>query len=214
MDPVHPGRRQEGSSAPLDADVAAYIAGSDEAGGRVCAALGVVIREEVRRFLSESDADHDDVIQDTLLRFLEYLRRAGQAPESPLAFIVTMAGNRCRNLYRWRQRRPGVDVAAVSDRLPSPGADPLQRLETRERDACLRTALCRLEAPCRKLLLEIYANRRPMQEVREEAGLSTVQGAHYRKYVCLRKLARLLNELWSEGREGGSQPAASGSKRR
>lgn len=209
MEPASPEPRCDTAPAPLDADVAAYIHGDDEAGGRVCAALGVVIRDEVRRFLSETDADHDDVIQDTLLRFLKHLRRTGQAPDSPQAFIVTMAGNRCRNLYRWRQRRPGVDMATISDRLPSLGADPLERLEKRERDACLRTALCRLEAPCRKLLLEIYADRRPMQEVREEAGLGTVQGAYYRKYACLRKLARLLNELCFEGREGGSPPDVS-----
>ena len=114
-----------------------------------------------------------------------------------------MAGNRCRNLYRWRKRRPTVELESASEWLRGPGRDPLEALEASEVERLVRHALSRLEPPCQKLLLEIYAERRSMQDVQREAGLGTVQGAYHRKYACLNKLARLLNRSWFEGQEAG-----------
>jgi RNA polymerase sigma-70 factor (ECF subfamily) len=213
VDPLQPNPLSKPDAVPLVADVAAYIAGDEEAGGRICEALGPVVRNEVRRFLPDTDAEHDDVVQETLLGFLTYLGKAKQAPGSLEAFVVTMAGNRCRNLYRWRQRRPGVDMASLSDGLKSQDADPLELIEKREVEKLVRDALDRLEPRCRKLLLEIYVEQRSMQEVRKESGLGTVQGAYYRKYVCLRKLSLLLNRAWFEGRESGSPPDEAGGAR-
>ncbi len=192
----------------LDQDISAYIAGDDAAGGRICHGLQSVIRTEVERFLHAGDADHDDVVQDTLVNFLAYLRRAGRGPDRAVAFVVTMAGNRCRNLYRWRRRRPTLQLDQASDWLAGDGDDPLELFEAREREDLLRLALDRMDEPCRQLLLAIYADRRPMEELQREAGLGTVQGIYYRKHACLKKLARLLNPGLFGGREtaGGPDP--------
>ena len=198
-------RHPKPTSGSLDQGVAAYIAGDDEAGGRVCLALEPLIRAEVRRFLPDADADHDDVVQETLLGLLAYLRRAGRGPDRLEAFVVTMAGNRCRNLYRWRKRRPTVDVESASAWLRTADSDPLEALEAREVQRLVRNALSQLAPPCRKLLLEIYSEGRSMQEVQREAGLGTVQGAYHRKYVCLKKLALLLNRSWFGGQESGTK---------
>ncbi len=184
----------------LDQDIAAYIAGDDESGGPICRRLDPVIRAEVARFLPVSDPERDDVVQETLLAFLAYLRRAARSPARPEAFVVTMAGNRCRNLYRWRKRRPTLDLARTADRLVASGHDPLELLEDRERDAMLKDAFAGLDPPCRNLLQAIYSEQRPVEELQREAGLSTVQGIYYRKYVCLRKLSALLNQNWFGGR--------------
>lgn len=189
---------------PLEHDIAAYIAGDDRAGNRICLNLEPVIRAEVRRFLLASDSEHDDVVQETLVGLLAYLRRAGRGPERPEAFVVTMAGNRCRNLYRWRKRRPAVELGHAAESLDG-GGDPLDLLEASEAEGLLRSALARLDEPCRRLLLAVYSERRPMEELQREAGLGTVQGIHYRKYACLKKLARLLNRCWFEGRESGAE---------
>jgi len=178
-------------TSALHADVAACIAGDDAAGGTICEHLEPVIRAEVRRFLPETDADHDDIVQETLVGLLAYLRKAGRSPDCLEAFVVTMAGNRCRNLYRWRKRRPRVDVESASEWLRTGGRDPLEELD-------------RLDPPCRKLLLEIYAERKSMQDVQREAGLRTVQGAYYRKYACLKRLAALLNQAGLGGQQSGS----------
>lgn len=188
----------------LDQAIAAYITGDDESGNPICRRLDPVIRAEVARFLPVSDPDRDDVVQEILLAFLAYLRRAARSPASAEAFVVTMAGNRCRNLYRWRKRRPSLELSRTADRLVAGNLDPLELLESREREAMLRDAFARLEAPCRNLLRAIYSEQRPIEELQGEAGLSTVQGIYYRKYVCLRKLSALLNRNWSGGRYSGA----------
>ncbi|MCP5119044.1 MAG: sigma-70 family RNA polymerase sigma factor, partial [bacterium] len=176
-------RHPKPAHGSLDPEVAAYIAGDNEAGGTICEALEPVIRAEVRRFLPDADAEHDDVVQETLLGLLAYLNRAGRGPDCLDAFVVTMAGNRCRNLYRWRKRRPSIDVDSASDWLRAPDSDPMEALEEREKEQLVRNALSQLDAPCRKLLLEIYSEQRSMQELQREAGLGTVQGVYHRKYV-------------------------------
>jgi RNA polymerase sigma factor (sigma-70 family) len=205
---VHELRREnhvKPARGSLDREVAAYIAGDDAAGERICSSLEPVIRAEVRRFLPESDADHDDIVQETLFGLITYLRKAGRGPDCLEAFVVTMAGNRCRNLYRWRKRRPSVDMESASEWLRADGDDPLEELEAEELERTVRQALDRLDPPCRKLLLDIYTQRRSMQDVQKEAGLRTVQGAYYRKYACLKKLAALLNQGGLRGQQSGSE---------
>lgn len=190
---------------PLDGDIAAYISGDEQAGGRICRSLEPVIRAEVQRFLHESDAEHDDVVQETLLGLLVYLRKAGRGPDRTEAFVVTMARNRCRNLYRWRKRRPSVEIESASEWLSVDGHDPLELLEAGELEGLVRDALTQLDTPCRQLLLAIYAEGRPIEDLRQQAGLGTVQGVYYRKYACLKKLALLLNRAWFGGQESGAR---------
>ena len=184
-------------------DIAAYIAGDDEAGSRICRGLEPAIRAEVGRFLPATDAERDDVVQETLLALLTYLRRAGRCPDRPGAFVVTMAGNRCRNLYRRRKRRPGVELEKTAEWLVAAGTDPLELLEDRELEEAVRSGLAELDPPCRQLLLAIYVEQRPMEELQREAGLGTVQGIYYRKYACLKKLRESLNRRWFGGRGSG-----------
>ena len=189
----------------LERDVAAYIAGDEEAGGRLCRSLEPVVRAEVRRFLPSSDAEHDDVVQETLIALLTYLRKAGRGPDRTEAFVVTMAGNRCRNLYRWRKRRPTVELESTADWPSGAGENPLELLETAELEGLLQNALSQLDEPCRRLLIAIYVEDRPMEDLQRDAGLGTVQGAYYRKYSCLKKLALLLNRRWFDGHETGTE---------
>ncbi len=177
----------------VEEDLTAYIAGDDRAGERICRALEPAIRTEVARFLPPADLERDDIVQETLLALLTYVRRTGRRPDRPEAFVVTMAGNRCRNLYRRRTRRPVVDLAGASEWLAGTPDDPLQRLADKEQAAALRGAFARLDPDCRRLLAAIYEDRRPMEELQRKAGLGTVQGIYYRKYACLKKLAVLLN---------------------
>ena len=188
----------------MEQDIAAYIAGDDEAGNRICRSLEPVIRAEVSRFLPATDLERDDIVQETLLALLTYLRRAGRGPDRPEAFVVTMAGNRCRNLYGWRKRRPTVGLDHAADRVAGGGDNPLEQLEAKELEERLRKAFARLDAPCRKLMLSIYLEKRPMEDLQKEAGLGTVQGLYYRKYVCLKKLAGFFNGAWFSGRGSGA----------
>lgn len=185
----------------LGADIQAYIAGDDAAGDRICRHLEQSIRLEVGRFLMPDDPEREDVVQDSLLSMLAYLRRAGRAPDRPEAFVVTIAGNRCRNLYRWRKRRTMVRVDDAEATL-SEERGPLDMLEAREIDALLEQAFKQLPAECRDLLTSIYSQERPMEELQREAGLGSLQGIYYRKYACLKKLSELFNRGLLGGRYG------------
>ena len=186
-------------------DIAAYIAGDDEAGNRVCRSLEPAIRAEVGRFLPATDPERDDVIQETLLALLSYLRRAGRCPDRPAAFVVTMAGNRCRNLYRRRKRRPSLELKTTGDWPATTGTDPLELLEDRELEETVQKGFAQLDPPCRQLLRSIYVEQRPMEDLQREAGLGTVQGIYYRKYACLKKLQGFLNRHWFGGRGSGPE---------
>ena len=207
---VSPGSDFVLGSERVEQDIAAYIAGDDEAGDRICRSLEPVIRAEVRRFLPAADLERDDIVQETLLALLAYLRRAGVGPQRPEAFVVTMAGNRCRNLYAWRKRRPTIELGEAADWLPGGDRDPLAMLEAKEVDDRIRSAFALLDAPCRRLLRSIYLEQRPMEELQREAGLGTVQGLYYRKYVCLRKLTGFLNQSWFSGRVSGAERRSPG----
>ena len=192
------------AAEPLSRDLAVYIDGDDEAGDRICRRLEPTIRAEVARFLPASDPDRDDVIQESLLALLAYLRRTGTCPDRPEAFVVTIAGNRCRNLYQWRKRRPTTDLDSARELPADREEDPLTRLEKAELEAMVRRAFRRLDAPCRSLLRSIYIEGRAMEVLQQAAGLTTVQGVYYRKYVCLRKLSEFLNRDWFGGHQSGA----------
>lgn len=193
-DPSSPERGRS-PGGDLRTRVSAYLAGERSAAESICAELEPVVRATVRRFYPDTDSDHDDLVQETLVAFLAYLQRGATVPDSIEAFVVTMAGNRCRNLFRRRKLRPGVELSDVAERIAVPEPDALEVLEVAERDSLLRAALDRLGDPCRRLLTDIYVEGRPMEEIQRELGLSTVQGAYYRKYSCLKKLSRVLKKL-------------------
>ncbi len=187
-------------SRALKQDIAAYIAGDTGAGDRICRHLETPVRNEVRRFLSVADIDYDDIVQDSLIAMLSYLRKSQRCPERPEAFVVTITGNRCRNLYHWRKRRPSMEIEKASTFLVDAGDDPLEQLDGRELESLLGDAFDRLDPDCRRLLLSIYLEKSHMEELQQDAGLRTIQGVYYRKYVCLKKLGKLLNRSWFSGR--------------
>lgn len=189
----------------LAEDIVSYIAGDDDAADRICLSLEPTIEAEVNRLLQKDDLERDDVIQETLMAFLNYLRRAGKGPDRPEAFVVTVAGNRCRNIYRRRKRRPALDVDLAAEWLPGPGNNPHEILENKELAGAIREGFAQLDPDCSKLLLAIYIDERPMEELQREAGLGTIQGIYYRKYACLKKLYGFLNKSLFCGRETGSE---------
>lgn len=173
-----------------------YIGGDDSAGDRVCGALEPEIRSVVRRVLSPSDADADDVVQDSLVAVLGYLRRSGALPPRNIeAFACTVARNRCVNLLVWRQRRHAADVDRFAESIPDIAASPLQIMEESSARALVDKVLARLDQQCRALLESIYRSEVPIEELRGSLGLNSVQAVYYRKDVCIRKAQKILNQM-------------------
>ena len=164
------------------------------------------MRDAVGGFLGTGDPDRDDLIQETLLALLRYLRGGGEPPDNPEAFCVTIARNRCRNLYQWRKLRPTTDVESACVALPDPDAGPLEMLAEAERRTLLRAAFADLNRECRNLLHAFYIEETSMETLRRRSGLSSVQGVYHRKNVCLQHLTRLFNRRLLGGRSAGGRP--------
>ena len=184
-------------------DIASYVAGDDAAGERLCASLDPAVRDAVYGFFRAGEPDRDDLVQDTLLALLRYLRGGGSTPENPEAFCVTIARNRCRNLHQWRKLRPPADVEAAAETLPDTGAGPLELLEAEDRRRLVREAFAQLGDLCRNLLRDFYMKEKSIEELREELGLGTVQGVYHRKNVCVKELKKLFNRSRLGGRSFG-----------
>jgi len=184
----------------LQSNIEAYISGDDAAGDRVCATLDTAVRLAVYGFLSPGDADRDDIVQDTLLAMLDYLRRAKERPDNPEAFAVTVAQNRCRNLFHWRRLRETVDIDDMAGRLPDTGTSPLELLVAKETRDLLAEALEALDPSCRRLLRRIYMEECAFEDLRRELGLGSVQAVYHRKNICFAKVTKFFNRRRFGGR--------------
>ncbi len=162
------------------------------------------LQRDVARFLGEADPDVDDIVQETIVATLDYLARDAEFSGDPVSLAMTIARNRCRDVSRWRQRRPRVDVTSLGDWLAAPDASALDELEAAERIRLLQRCLDRLGLECRKLLRALFIEERSTESVRRELGLGTVQGVYYRKSLCLQKMRTLFNDAVA----GRSNPEA------
>jgi len=185
-----------------------YLKGDDAAGDPICATLEPSIRSMVCRILSPQDADCDDIVQDSMVTMLTYLRRSGIAPDNPQAFAVTIARNRCLNLQLWRRRRSAVDVDQVADKLPQGAASPLDLVDEKQRHGMLLEAMNNLDRSCRKLLEAVYAEEAKIEDIRRSLGLNSVQAVYHRRNICLKKARKFLsNRLFA------CQPVRTGRQR-
>ncbi len=184
----------------LKREIAAYIAGDDAAGDRVCTTLDSAVRQAVYGFLKPQDADRDDMVQDALLAMLEYLRTAADCPDNPEAFAVTTALNRCRNLYHWRRLRHSEDIDDLSGRISCAGDSPLDLLDAKETHDLLAEAFAALDPDCRWLLGEVYLEERTIEDLRRDLGLASVQGIYHRKNICFAKITKFFNRRRFGGR--------------
>jgi RNA polymerase sigma factor (sigma-70 family) len=174
-------------------DINRYINGDDTAGDRLCKTFASPVKSTVIKLLGSDDSDIDDVVQESLLAMLGYLRRAAKAPENPTAFVVTIARNRCFNLKLWRRRRIAQDVQDLEWKLMHVAANPLDLLDEEERKALLCRVLTKLDTRCRNLLIAIYKQETSMETLRRNLGLGSVQAVYHRRNICLKKAQKFLN---------------------
>ncbi len=187
--------------------VAAYVAGDRDAGEKLSAALDVPVRLEARIFLGDEGADVDDVVQDTIVAVLLYLRREEGFTGNLVKFAVTVARNRCRNLLNWRKRLPHVQLDPMLAWLENTDRSPLDALLDGEVTNILQEVLSRLSTACRRILRAFYFEEVSADEIRRRLGLKTVQGVYYRKTVCLEQAYRRLKKrlvVCSSGRNRGA----------
>lgn len=186
--------RVPGDAAHHAETIAAYLKGDARAGDALAEVLAGPVRLAVRSFLGDESPDVDDVVQETTVAVLEFLRRNGGFAGNLVRFAVTIARNRCRNILNWRRRLPHVPIEPLQDWLRRPEASPLEILAEREVLAILQEVLDDLSPDCRLILRAYYLQDVPVESLRRRLGLKTVQGVYYRKTACLREAARRLKK--------------------
>jgi RNA polymerase sigma factor (sigma-70 family) len=172
--------------------IAAFLDGDGEAEDRLCRLLLRHARLTVAAFLRSEPPELDDLVQETVIAVLGYLRRRGGFHGSLVNFTITVARNRCRNYRIWKRRHPRVAVETLAEYLGSPEHSPLDALLEEERRSLLQEALDRLEEACRTLLRALFLEGRSVEDLRREAGLRSFQSIYYRRARCLEKAGRLL----------------------
>ena len=173
--------------------IAAYLAGNQEAAERLSRLLDHHARITAEAFLKQNQSEVDDVIQDTVIAVMAYLKRRGEFSGSVVNFTISVARNRCRNYLIWKKRYAAADLEPLQSYLASRELGPLDTLAEKERHEFLQEALDHLEDQCRDLLRGLYIEERSVDEMRREANLKTFQSIYYRRARCLKNLAELLN---------------------
>ena len=172
--------------------IAAFADGDDSSGDRLCAALEPPVTRAVDAMLGADDAFRDDIIQDTQISVLSQIRKNRGFDGDLVQYAVTVARNRCRNLYRWRQRRPGASLDEFTEWKSDPGSSPLDLLLEDEVGRLVQEALDGASLECRHLLSAFYIEGEPLETIRARVGLKSIQALFYRKKICLEAAFRLL----------------------
>ncbi|MBA4371039.1 MAG: hypothetical protein C0418_05625 [Coriobacteriaceae bacterium] len=185
----------------LPAVLAAFFAGDPEADDDLCRTLHAPVAGAVASFLGTDGPETDDVIQESLMAVVGYLRRRGGFEGNLIRFAVTVARNRCRNILTWRRRRPHVPLEPLADWIAAPERNPLDAYAEEQVLGALRASLADLGADCRDLLRALFMEKVSAESLCERLGLTTVRAIYYRRENCLKGLQLLMNrrlgEAWS-----------------
>ncbi len=201
---MHAEAKYPDESAFYAAAISSYVSGDPDAGDEIATALAGPLRLEARIYLGDDSADVDDVVQDSIMAVLHYLRKNEGFTGNLVKFAVTVARNRCRNLLNWRKRLPHVQIDPMLTWLENSDRSPLDALLEQEITQLLQEALDRLPEECRVILRAFYLEDVSAEEIRRRIGLKTVQGIYYRKTVCLEQAFRRLKNRLKICSSGGN----------
>jgi RNA polymerase sigma-70 factor (ECF subfamily) len=142
------------------------------------------------RGLLRSDADAEDVTQDTMLAVLTSLRTYRQRPDARFAaWVTTIALNTVRR--RFRRRRPELTATGDLPDVPAEAADPAEALDRARQRRALLIALAELPEREREIISLRYGADLDASEIAAAVGL---EPANVRK-ILERTRSRLGDRL-------------------
>jgi RNA polymerase sigma factor (sigma-70 family) len=187
----------------LHDDMDAYRHGNEAAGNRLATALQKPLQIEVEKYLGRDHGDIDDVVQDSIMATLGYLKHRRDFEGDLIRLSITIARNRCRDLHRWHSTKPATEITTMSDWLEDGSVSALDEIVSSERISLIQKALNAISSECRKLLHALYVAGLPTEDVRRLIGLSTVQGVYYRRTICLAEAKKFLQAQTDDRSRGG-----------
>jgi RNA polymerase sigma factor (sigma-70 family) len=198
-----PSGPERDTEAQLPGILSAFLSGADGADDRLCSVLYKPVIDSVRAFLGRDNQDVDDVVQESLVAVLGYLRKRGEFEGNLVRFAVTIARNRCRNILIWRRRHPQIHIDPLSDWIAAPGRTPLDAFLYQELLEVLQDAMSRLGQACHDLIHALFIDQRSAISLLRDLHLTSVRSVYYRREACLQDLYELLNHRLSGGSKKG-----------
>ncbi len=188
----------------LDRIMDAVLAGDPVAEERFYTTLREPVQTAVRMFMPLDSLEADDIVQETLTVAFRYVREGDGFEGDLVRFAITVARNRCRNVANQRKRRPQVPVEPLLDWYASPDHSVLDHLLADEASSVLQDAVDSLGRLCRIILRGFYLQGYTVERLRALTGFKTVQGVYYRRGVCLKELAGVIQDsMAADGLQDG-----------
>jgi len=168
--------------------LSAILSGDRTAINHMYVKLFPMIRRQLRD-QSGSEDDAKDVFQDAVIVVYEKAQKPGFELTSKFS---TFFFGVCQNLWRSRQQKKSAAEVAIPEQAKyivdeSAEVDLLQV----ERGHLFYSALRQLGEDCQKLL-ELFFQKRPMDEIARELGFTSESHARVRKSRCKDRLIELI----------------------
>lgn len=186
--PWHSSPSPDSSGASGDdfsRELASFLACEPGADDRLVRVLEKPVRDAAKAFLGHDNEDVHDVVQETCLAVLKYIRQQEGFQGNLIRFAVTISRNRCRNLLNWNRRWQKTPIDSLQDWIEHPEQSPLDLLADEEIGQILRDTVSKLAHPCDILLRGFFLLGRSAESLRKELGVKSVQGIYYRRDKCL-----------------------------
>ncbi|MCP4145594.1 MAG: sigma-70 family RNA polymerase sigma factor [bacterium] len=186
--PGSPANKKE----PIASSIADYAAGNNSAGDLIYKYLASHIRTSVELFFGEDNINIDDIIHETIISVLEYIRLNNGFEGDLIGFSIAVARNDCRNIYKLNNKNPSQSIDSVHEWLAAAGDNQLEAIITEETNTVLQKALNRIGRICKKILSGFYTDNKTVEQLKTELEFKDTQSVYYKKQVCLGKI---LSEL-------------------
>lgn len=139
-----------------------------------------------------SEVDGEDIFQDGLLVFIKMVKQnkieRGVKVE---AYIFSI----CRNLWFKKLQKAKREIPLIDDfEIVDIEEIKLQKIISKEKSLLLKEILESLGGGCSDILIAFYYEQLSMEEIVEKMNLSSVQVAKNKKYLCMKKLQKLVKE--------------------
>jgi hypothetical protein len=173
---------------PIARSVAEYAAGNNSAGDLIYKHLASHIRISVELFFGEDNINIDDIIHETIISVLDYIKVNNGFDGDLIGFSIAVARNKCKNIAKLNKKYPNKSIDSMHEWLASAGDSQLEAILSEETTNIIQKALNRIGRICKKILSGFYIDDKNAEQLKTELNYKNTQQVYYRKQACLEKI--------------------------
>jgi RNA polymerase sigma factor (sigma-70 family) len=141
-----------------------------------------------------SEQDADDIFQETVMAFIDTVRKGKYRMESSVkTFLTSIARNYWFNELKKRDRS-GIRDKQFEMSRDKDEADVSHHISAMEQKRQLRSLVDQLGDACRKVLILFYYENMSMKEIVDHLPYENEQVVRNKKYKCLQQLTGLIKD--------------------